>query len=53
MSAPLNEQQFNPEHGKQFASLTHRGQMYYADRRTDGADHETAFADAKHSYGTK
>lgn len=49
----LNPQQFDPEHGKQFGSLTYQGQLYYADRRQEGDDHEKAFRDARYSYGVK
>lgn len=35
----------------EFASLNPKGQAFYDDARGEGADHETAFRDAKHSYG--
>lgn len=39
--------------GDQFAALTFRGQLYYADRIKEGASHEEALADARFSYGVK
>ena len=39
--------------GDEFASLTATGQDYYADRRQEGASHEQALADARHSYGVR
>lgn len=49
----MTEQTFDPSRGDDFAALTHQGQAYYADRRSEGASHEDALADARYSYGTK
>jgi hypothetical protein len=41
----------NPTQGEEFSRLTLLGQLYYADRRCEGADHEQAMVDAVYSYG--
>lgn len=42
-----------PNQGQEFASLTLRGQLAYADFIADGYWHAEAFAAARYSYGVK
>lgn len=43
----------NAKESAEYGSLTVRGKRFYDDARNEGADHDTAFRDAKHSYGVK
>lgn len=48
------DHRFTPEQKAEYDALTWRGRDFYDDARwNEGADHDTAIRDARHSYGAK